>query len=575
MARSARATVGIAGRVTGETALTTVGTARRKTTFRARLLEGPGVDTAAWWALVERLERTGCGPWWLDSALQGQGDGRWSVLALVAGQTVRGAEAVLSVLAEQTRRPRLARADRDAVAPDYTGPFDGGWMFYLPYETAWRFEPTLGAPPRDALTGEAFAVDVAAALVVDHAEHRVWLVARDAQAERRAQRHLDAVSNVASWPDGGADGARVAGARGRAERSRGLELALPGHLREAPGEAYLEAVRRARRLIADGEVFQINLSRAWRFDGLPRSASHHVLTPLAVYRRLRRANAAPFAAWFELPDATILSSSPERLVRLDAGRIETCPIAGTRPRGTTPDEDRALCDELATHPKEIAEHVMLVDLERNDLGRVARPGSVAVPSLLRVESYARVHHLVSTVVAELANGVDAADVLRATFPGGTITGCPKVQAIRRIHELEALADGRPLARAARGAYTGAIGYCADGGTLDTNILIRTLVVKASPSRPAATGSAAEASAARTIEHIAFRTGAGIVFDSVPEAELMETRHKARALIEALGLRPDAWPATADGAARTGNHGEHGGRARVAIAPDRCEDGPSP
>ncbi|MFN4263134.1 MAG: anthranilate synthase component I family protein [Thioalkalivibrionaceae bacterium] len=554
--------------------------------FCVEAVDGLEVASVAWWSLLRLLEREGCGPWLLESALQGQGDGRWSILALMRGETRFGADAVMGELRWQSSRIDSERRDRleTARGVGYDGPFHGGWMFYLPYELAWRFEPSLGEAPRASCAADAFAVDVPAALVVDHARVQTWLVARDEHALGVARVHLARALSAGAQLDTSDDsGTQVEGSQESWTRAR---------LVEAPEEAYLEAVRRARRLIIDGEVFQLNLSRAWRLDyldsrpvepfengdqlhglfsdverlGSDETARIAIVpaTVSALYQRLREANAAPFAAWFRLPDAVVISSSPERLVRIAEGRIETCPIAGTRPRGSTAETDAALRDDLSRHPKEIAEHVMLVDLERNDLGRVAAPGTVTVPSLLRVESYKRVHHLVSTIVATLADGVDVADALHATFPGGTITGCPKVHAIRRIHELEAVADRKPPPQAARGAYTGSLGYLSDGGALDSNILIRTLIVQTRTARAldrwterfenestrrveydvqGATskhaddwaGRFAGCESAELIERIEFRTGAGIVFDSDPDAELAETRHKAKAMLEALGV----------------------------------------
>ena len=201
----------------------------------------------------------------------------------------------------------------------------------------------------------------------------------------------------------------------------------------------------------------------------------------------------------------VISSSPERLAQVHAGRLRTRPIAGTYPRSADPVLDRGLSQDLLAHPKERAEHIMLIDLERNDLGRVCRSGSVRVPELMVLESYRHVHHIVSEVTGELRAGVTPAQVLRAVFPGGTITGCPKVRCMQIIAELE---------RAPRGAYTGSMGYINHDGSMDLNILIRTLVQDGNEIR--------------------LRAGAGIVADSVPERELSETRAKAKGLLAALG-----------------------------------------
>jgi anthranilate synthase component 1 len=271
---------------------------------------------------------------------------------------------------------------------------------------------------------------------------------------------------------------------------------------DEPG-AYLEGVTRIKRYIRDGDVFQVNLSRAW-------TGAHEAgISPGAVYRRLRRHNPGPFCGLASHGDLAVVSSSPERLVRTSSdGLIETRPIAGTRPRGHDPRTDRGLSRVLMAHPKERAEHTMLIDLERNDLGRVCRPGSVQVNELMVLESYRHVHHIVSNVRGRLNDGVTPGQVIAAVFPGGTITGCPKIRCMQIIAELE---------QTRRGPYTGAMGYLNRDGAMDLNILIRTLWTDR--------------------RRFTLRTGAGIVADSQPEQELEETRAKAKGLLMALGGAP--------------------------------------
>jgi anthranilate synthase component 1 len=254
----------------------------------------------------------------------------------------------------------------------------------------------------------------------------------------------------------------------------------------------------AQEHIRAGDVYQANLSRAWRAQlpaGYPAAA---------LYQRLRGTNPAPFAAFAQFGDFQLLSSSPERLLRIQGRRLDTRPIAGTYPRGKTPAEDRELAAALVAHPKERAEHVMLIDLARNDLGRVSTGGSVRVDEYMAVETYAHVHHIVSNVTGELRDGVTPAQALRAVFPGGTITGVPKVRCMQIIAQLE----GEP-----RGPYTGSLGYLNHDGSGDFNILIRTMSLYG-----------------RTLE---IRAGAGIVADSQPERELAESRAKARGMLLAL------------------------------------------
>jgi anthranilate synthase component 1 len=269
-------------------------------------------------------------------------------------------------------------------------------------------------------------------------------------------------------------------------------------LEEEEAERFLSGVERIKRYIVDGDVFQVNLSRRWS-GGLDPA-----VTDAEIYRRLRRSNPAPFAALARVGETTIISSSPERLFSVTGNRIETRPIAGTHPRGPDPASDAGLSRRLLAHPKERAEHIMLIDLERNDLGRVCRPGSVQVSELMTLESYAHVHHLVSNIIGHLDERATLGGIIRAVFPGGTITGCPKIRCMEIIGELE---------QRARGAYTGSLGYLDGSGNMDFNILIRTLV--------------------RHADRISLRAGAGIVADSDPARELAETRAKARGLLRAF------------------------------------------
>ncbi|MFO8154663.1 MAG: aminodeoxychorismate synthase component I [Pseudomonadota bacterium] len=354
-------------------------------------------------------------------------------------------------------------------------PFCGGWFLYLGYELAGQVEPKLRLPEVEEPLPTALAVRIPAAILRDHDEGRLWWVAESAEADAEF------------WP-----------------RARG-DLRLPPEdsdaeltdLTEDDGAFYHAAVEQARRYIRDGDIFQANLARCWRGRLEPGS------DPVALYRQLATHNPAPFAGLADLGAATVISSSPERLLSVRRGRAAMRPIAGTRPRGEGAG-DRALSDELMRHPKERAEHVMLIDLIRNDLGRVCRPGSVAVDEQMVLESYAHVHHIVSNVVGELRPGIGPGEAIRAAFPGGTITGCPKVRCMAIIAELE---------QQGRGAYTGSMGYLDGGGDLDLNILIRTLV--------------------QSGDRLTLRAGAGIVVDSDPEAELAETRAKARGLLAAL------------------------------------------
>ena len=355
-------------------------------------------------------------------------------------------------------------------------PFIGGWFVYLGYELLHWFEPTVLAPLPDAFPLAALA-RVPAAVVVERATGRTTLVAETAGQLAQLQALLADPTGFVPQPVGLA------------------------HIEEDEPAAFTDAVARIKRYIVEGDVFQVNVSREWRATLAPGVAAAD------LYAALRRANPAPFSALADFGDCQIVSSSPERLVRVTPdGWIDTRPIAGTHPRSADPQEDAALKQRLIDSRKERAEHVMLIDLERNDLGRVCVPGTVAVNELMSVASYATVHHIESNVRGRLRAGVGPAEIFRALFPGGTITGCPKVRCMQIIRELET---------APRRAYTGSLGYINRDGSLDSNILIRSFMQQG--------------------EQLRFRAGAGIVADSDPERELQETRHKARGLLRALGV----------------------------------------
>jgi len=261
-------------------------------------------------------------------------------------------------------------------------------------------------------------------------------------------------------------------------------------------ESYCLAVKRVKEYIAAGDVFQVNLSQRFSADF---SAS-----PWTLYRCLSCMNPAPFAAYLQFPGLNVVSASPERFLKVTGRQVETRPIKGTRPRGKNPASDRSLRQELWNSAKDRAELTMIIDLERNDLGRVCETGSVRVPELFRLEEYATVFHLVSTVTGTLAPGRDTIDLLKATFPGGSITGAPKIRAMEIIEELEPVR---------RGIYTGSIGWIGYQGNADLNIVIRTFIVKGN--------------------RVYFQAGGGITADSAPEAEYEETLDKAEALFRAL------------------------------------------
>jgi anthranilate synthase component 1 len=367
---------------------------------------------------------------------------------------------------------QAARLPRDAAN---MLPFRGGWLLYLGYELVAEIEPTLRLPSSGRVLPIALALRCPAAIVIDHERDCTVLVAEAGRADllERLQADIEQSALIANDT-----------------------LAIDAISEDAPAQ-FLDGVARIHEHLQAGDVFQVNLSRAWH--------AHCAVAPAgaAVYAALRRANPAPFAGLLQQADWAIASSSPERLIEIRGDLAQTRPIAGTRPRSSDED-DATRIRELISHPKERAEHVMLIDLERNDLGRICTPGSVVVDEMMVVESYAHVHHIVSNVRGRLRDGVTPGDAIRAVFPGGTITGCPKVRCMEIIADIE---------RVGRGAYTGSFGYLNRDGDLDLNILIRTLTLHG--------------------EEIAFRAGAGIVADSHAAHELDETRAKARGLLRAL------------------------------------------
>ena len=268
-----------------------------------------------------------------------------------------------------------------------------------------------------------------------------------------------------------------------------------GKIIEENEEKFIAGVKSSLDYIFAGDVFQVNLSRKWNYN-LSTNLDSSI-----IYNKLKKANPAPFSALIQYENFSIISSSPERLFSLSEGILQTRPIAGTHPRGKG-DSDKAQKENLISHPKEIAEHVMLLDLERNDMGRVCEYGSVFVNEIMTLETYPYVHHIVSNIKGNLRKSVGIKEIIKALFPGGTITGCPKIRCMEIISELEQMP---------REAYTGSVGYISNNGKMDFNILIRSFI--------------------QQNKTLSFRAGAGIVYDSDPENELAETRHKAQGLLK--------------------------------------------
>ncbi len=422
----------------------------------------------------------------LESAASGEPLGRFDILfaypgakltldqcgALTGEHAQTEASTFLHALDAWWKRERTPQSDLSL-------PFRGGWLVYLGYELAGEIEPRLAMLPL-ASGPVAQAVRIPAAIIFEHASASAWIVVEPHAADivARIQADLAALEPAPRYALG--------------------EL-IEGDVVEEASERFVHAVQRALEYIAAGDIYQANLSRAWRGNVCEGVEAHD------LYRRLRETNPAPFAALACLDGVTIVSSSPERLVQVQCGCVSTRPIAGTRPRGASVVDDQSLARELRAHPKERAEHVMLLDLERNDLGKICAAGTVEVDEYMMLESYAHVHHIVSNVRGWLRPEVSPGDVLRAVFPGGTITGCPKIRCMEIIAELEC---------EARGAYTGSLGYLNRDGSMDMNILIRSVELRG--------------------RVMTIRAGAGIVADSLPQRELEETRAKARGVLRALG-----------------------------------------
>ena len=403
--------------------------------------------------------------------------------------------------------------------------FTGGAVGALSYDAVGAFEPSVPRPDRDPVDVPLAAfIETDLVLVFDHLTHQLSAIASlhteapDLEGRYRiAERAIFEALERTARPSQ----AEMTAAFGRSRASDGAGVAAVAQVETSLGrDGYISAVEHAKDAIAAGEAIQVVLARRQSFD-LPAGPDGNPIDGVALYRALRRVNPSPYLFFTRTPSFEVVGASPELLLQVVGDRMTTHPIAGTRPRGATPADDDRLADELRRDPKERAEHVMLVDLGRNDLGRVARPGTVATTQYMEVERYSHVLHLVSHVEARLRPELDALDALRAVFPAGTLTGAPKIRAMQLIAAAE---------NERRGLYGGAVGYLGYDGNLDTAITIRSAVLKGGQA------------------HV--HTGAGIVARSVPESEFEETEHKAAAMRRAIELAaaPDQTavrPATVD------------------------------
>jgi para-aminobenzoate synthetase component 1 len=425
------------------------------------------------------------GPGLLESLNPRPKTGRYSIVPLRWRERYRLTAGRLSVhrdggVTELPGEPLVRLGEilaQRAVPASAATPFPGGFFGYFSYDLAQQIEALPRRAFRDLPVPELELVWVDTTAVYDHQRQRLTLATLDNSSDLSALAEQVRASQQQALP------------------AQPLDIIqLPEAL--LAQEQFEELVRQAKEYIAAGDIYQVNLS--CRFDGRIEGASSE------LYRRLRALNPSPFACLLRFPGLELISSSPERLVTLRDGLAETRPIAGTRPRGYTPPEDFQLGEELLGHPKERAEHIMLLDLERNDLGKVCEAGSVQVDELMVLERYSHVTHIVSNVRGQLRSEAGPFELLRATFPGGTITGVPKKRCMEIIDELEPVG---------RGSYTGSAGYISACGAMDLNILIRGFQ--------------------RIGSQLSYQTGAGIVADSIAEKEWFECLAKGEALRKVL------------------------------------------
>lgn len=449
-----------------------------------------------------KIERLSPYSFLLESVEGGEKVARYSFLGF-GPQTIVRARAGKVVIEnesgeEETDQPMLSTLRRlsgkhiPVRLPDLP-PFVCGAVGYMGYDAVRWFEKIPDSNPDDLKIDDAVMMFFSRLLVFDHVRHQIHLIANvftEGKTDGLEEEYRAAMDEIETME------ARLGDAIEPLPR---LKLAEPVRLRSNMTKSqFEEAVTRAKEYIAAGDIFQVVLSQ--RFDvGL---GAH----PFEIYRSLRVVNPSPYMFYLKIDDRSIIGASPEMLVRATGRRLEYRPIAGTRRRGATETEDLLLGEEMRADEKEVAEHVMLVDLGRNDLGRVADYGSVEVTELMEIERYSHVMHLVSAIKARLRPGKDRFDALAACFPAGTVTGAPKVRAMQIIEELEP---------SRRGIYAGSVMYLDYSGNLDSCIAIRTIIAKDGRAY--------------------IQAGAGIVADSVPESEYVETVNKARAMLQAIEM----------------------------------------
>ena len=436
----------------------------------------------------------------LESVEGGERWGRYSIIGLAAREQICVQGGVLEHRRDGALVSRTTPADPLQWIADYAASVEapdlpdlprlnGGLVGYFGADTVRMIEPRLAGVSHEDTVGSPDILLLRAdeLVVFDNLRGRLhFVILCEPEQQAAAEARIDELMGQMAAP---------------------LPPEAPWHFDEPEAlafesrfgeDGFKAGVERIREYILAGDIYQANLSRRWQGDEVAADCM------LDAYAHLRQRNAASFAASVQLPGLSLASASPERLFRLQNDWVETRPIAGTRPRHADAQRDQAMIEELLAHPKERAEHIMLVDLERHDMGRICTPGSVEVNELLALETYASVHHIVSNIRGHLRPGIRAHELFAALFPGGTITGCPKLRCMQVIHELE---------QRQRGSYTGSLGYISDCGQMDFNILIRTLVWQNG--------------------RVHIDAGAGIVADSQAHAETAETQAKADGLLRVL------------------------------------------
>ena len=417
-------------------------------------------------------------PYLLESSSRGNVNNRFSILFYKPEFSIeKTTKNFLSKFDEYWLKEKIDQSK--LVLKDKKLPFFGGWFVYFGYELSKEIEPKLNIPDSPFELPTAFASRVKTAIIYDHIDDQIFLVSEDKEKFKKICEDVETDFHQMNKVKNNFFGS--------------IEL-----LNKGSDEEHQRQVKKCIKYIFQGEIFQANLSRLWNYR------VDKGIGATDIYRQLRLKNPSPFSGLVNYKNSFIISSSPERLVSVNENFLETRPIAGTRPRGSSGLHDIELSNELINSDKEKAEHLMLVDLERNDISKVCEPGSVKVNEMMTIESYAHVHHIVSNVCGQKIRNISPGKIISSVFPGGTITGCPKVRCMEILGELEKIG---------RGPYTGSFGYITHSGNMDVNILIRSMLLENN--------------------NLYFRAGGGIVADSAPEAETLETEAKANGMLNAL------------------------------------------